>query len=275
MSSGSFDLVDTAAEGYHADMDAKEMWGLLGPDVLRRIAVVSPHFDDAAMGAGLLLLTYPGSTVITVLAGRPPAYPDEVSPWDALGGFVKGDDVVAVRREEDEAAMALLGAEHAWLDFPDHQYLAAASRPTPEQVSPALEAAIRWSDATAVFLPMGIANPDHVLSHDAGLLARASIGDDESAPTWFCYEDQGYKHLPGMLAWRVSKLFRQGLWPTPAIVPVGLDTAAKTAAIMTYKSQIAPLDQDHMLQERLTANVPEQYWRLAPPPEGWEGLLDA
>ena len=188
---------------------------------------------------------------------------------------MKGDDVVAVRRTEDEVAMALLGAKHAWLDFPDHQYLAVEDRPTPEQVAPALEASIRASGATAVFLPMGIANPDHVLSHDAGLLARASIGDDDGTPTWFCYEDQGYKHLPGMLAWRVSKLFRQGLWPTPAIVPVGLDTAAKTAAIMAYTSQVAPLDQDHMLAERLAANVPEQYWRLAPPPEGWEGLLDA
>ena len=256
-------------------MDAKEMWGVLGPEVLRRIVVVSPHFDDAAMGTGLLLLSYPGSTVITVLAGEPPAYPDEVSPWDALGGFTTGDDVVAARRREDLAAMALLGADHAWLDFPDHQYLAVEDRPTPEQVAPALEEAIRGCDATAVFLPMGIANPDHVLSHDAGLLARAAIGEGEGAPAWFCYEDQGYKHLPGMLAWRVSTLFRASLWPTPAIVPVRLDTAAKTAAIMAYTSQVAPLEQDHMLTERLEGNIPEQYWRLAPPPPGWEGLLDA
>lgn len=251
------------------------MWGVVGDGVLDRIVVVSPHFDDAAMGAGLLLLAYPGSTVITVLAGKPPAYPDEVSPWDALGGFEKGNDVVAVRRQEDLAAMALLGAGHVWLDFPDHQYLAVEDRPTPEQVAPALEEAIRASEATAVFLPMGIANPDHELSHNAGLLVRAAIGEEEGSPAWFCYEDQGYKHLPGMLAWRVSKLFRGGLWPTPAIVPVGRDMAGKTAAIMEYATQVAPLEQDHMLTERLEGNVPEQYWRLAPPPPGWEGLLDA
>jgi LmbE family N-acetylglucosaminyl deacetylase len=255
-------------------MDAREMWGVLGPEVLQRIVVVSPHFDDAAMGAGLLLLAHPGSTVITVLAGKPPAYPDEVSPWDALGGFEKGDDVVAVRRQEDVAAMARLGASHVWLDFPDHQYLAVEDRPTPVQVAPALEAAIRASHATAVFLPMGIANPDHELSHEAGLLVRTAIGDDDGAPAWFCYEDQGYKHLPGMLAWRVSKLFRGGLWPTPAIVPVGLDVVSKTAAIMEYVTQVAPLEQDHMLTERLEGNIPEQYWRLAPPPPGWEGLVD-
>jgi hypothetical protein len=28
------------------------------------------------------------------------------------------------------------------------------------------------------------------------------------------------------------------------------------------------------MSERLDANVPEQYWRLAPPPRGWEGLID-
>ncbi len=250
------------------------MWGVLEPEVLRRIAVVSPHFDDAAMGAGHLLLTYPGSTVITVLAGEPPSYPDEVSAWDAAGGFTEGDDVVAVRRQEDLAAMALLESGHIWLDFPDHQYLSVEKRPTPDQVAPALVDAINACGASAVFLPMGIANPDHVLSHDAGLLARVAIGDGAAGPAWFCYEDQGYKHLPGMLAWRVSKLFRSGLWPTPAIVPIRLDTEGKTAALMQYATQIPPLEQDHMLRERIQANVPEQYWRLAPPPPGWEGLYD-
>jgi LmbE family N-acetylglucosaminyl deacetylase len=256
-------------------MDEREMWGLFGPEVLERITVVSPHFDDAVMGAGYLLLSHPATTVITVLAGRPPAYPDEVSPWDAAGGFQKGDDVVAVRREEDLAALAVLGSDHLWLEFPDHQYLPVEQRPTPDQVAPVLAEAIAASRATAVFLPMGIANPDHVLSHDAGLVARHSLGDGPDAPAWFCYEDQGYKHLPGMLAWRVSKLFRGGLWPTPAIVPVTLDTERKTSALMAYTSQIPPLDQDHLLRERIDANVPEQYWRLAPPPAGWEALYDA
>ena len=44
--------------------------------------------------------------------------------------------------------------------------------------------------------------------------------------------------------------------------------AAKRAAIACYASQLAPLQRDHLLAERLDANVPEQYWRLDPPPEG-------
>jgi LmbE family N-acetylglucosaminyl deacetylase len=115
-----------------------------------------------------------------------------------------------------------------------------------------------------------MANPDHVMTHEAGLLVRERQPDT----AWFCYEDHGYKHLPGMLAWRVAKLMRAGRWPTPAIVPIDLDMERKRKAIWCYISQIRPLEQDHALTERLAANVPEQFWRLAPPPPGWERLAD-
>jgi LmbE family N-acetylglucosaminyl deacetylase len=248
-------------------------WGDVSPDELEVIVAVSPHFDDVAMGAGQMLIQHADTartTVITVLGGRPPAYPDPATEWDSLGGFRAGDDVVAVRREEDRAAMAVLGAEPVWLEFPDHQYLDRDRRPKPEEVAPALEAAIDAIRPSAVFIPMGLANPDHVMTHDACLLVR------EARPecAWFAYEDHGYKHLPGLLAWRVSKLFRSGLWPTPAIVPVNLDVARKRKAIWCYASQIPPLERDHALTERLEANVPEQFWRLAPPPRGWEGLVE-
>jgi LmbE family N-acetylglucosaminyl deacetylase len=219
------------ADRQHVDQAS---WGLLQPGTLNRVVVVSPHFDDAALGAAHLISAHPGTTVITVLGGRPPAYPAEPTDWDACGGFVAGDDVVARRREEDGAAMAFLGATPVWLEFPDHQYLAP----------------------------------------EAGLLARVALGAPEEGPAWFCYEDHGYKHIPGILAWRVAKLFKSGLWPTPAVVPVELDMARKRLAIELYKSQVPPLQRDHVLDERLDANVPEQHWRLEPPPRGWERLMD-
>jgi LmbE family N-acetylglucosaminyl deacetylase len=256
-------------------MDAEEVtWGLVDPGLLDRIVVVSPHFDDAVLGAAHLLTTYPGSTVITVLGGRPPAYPPEPSDWDACGGFVAGDDVVAARRREDAAAMEFLDATPVWLEFADHQYLAKEDRPEAADVAPALGAALATADPTAVFLPMGLANPDHVVTHDAGLLVRSELVGSGSGPAWFAYEDHGYKHIPGMLAWRVTKLFKAGLWPTPAVVPIEPDMERKEAAIAFYKSQVAPLERDHVLSERLAANVPEQFWRLAAPPAGWELLID-
>ncbi len=260
---------------YHSAMNDKELWGALEASALDKIVVVSPHFDDAALGAAHLLTTYPGSTVVTVLAGRPPSYPDEVTSWDAAGGFRAGDDVVGVRQEEDRAAMASMRATPVWLDFPDHQYLPLDQRPTPPEVGPSLQRAITAEKPSAVFLPMGLANPDHVLTHEAGLLARAAMQESDPELIWFCYEDAGYKHLPGLLAWRISKLFRSGLWPTPAVVPVEPDMAAKRTAIGLYTSQVGPLERDHLLSERLAANIPEQYWRLHPPPPGWERLTSS
>jgi LmbE family N-acetylglucosaminyl deacetylase len=249
-------------------------WGLVDSSILSRIVVVSPHFDDAILGAAHLLATYPGSTVITVLGGQPPAYPPEATDWDACGGFVAGDDVVSARRQEDAAAMAFLDATPVWLEFADHQYLAKDDRPRPADVAPALATAIAAADPTAVFLPFGLANPDHVLTHDAGLLVRSELTGSGDGPAWFCYEDHGYKHIPGIMAWRAATLFKAGLWPTPAVVPITPDMQRKEKAIALYRSQVAPLERDHVLSERLAANVPEQYWRLAAPPTGWERLMD-
>jgi len=82
-------MTDAAAYGAGAAGTFEEpTWGEVEEGVLSRIVVVSPHFDDAAMGAGHLLTSYDDTTVITVLGGRPPAYPDEPTEWDALGGFV-------------------------------------------------------------------------------------------------------------------------------------------------------------------------------------------
>jgi len=249
---------------------APATWGEVDPAAFTRIAVVSPHFDDAAMGAGHLLASYPDTTVITVLAGRPPAYPEVPSEWDALGGFKPGDDVVAARRLEDLAAMNVLKSDHRWLEFPDHQYLAPADRPTPGDVAPVLAASLDELNPTAVFIPMGLGNPDHVLSHDAALLVR----EEQMNRVWFCYEDHGYKHVPGLLAWRVAKLLRSKPWPTPAIVPIEPDEDLKRRAIFCYTSQIAPLENEHALTARLESHVPEQFWRLDAPPEGWEGMAD-
>lgn len=243
---------------------------MLPDGCLDRVVVCSPHFDDAALGAAHLLTAHPDSTVVTVFGGRPASYPDPPTEWDALGGFRAGDDVVALRRLEDRAAMEVLGAAPIWLDFVDHQYLAPDERAEPDEIAVALDAVLDEAQPTAVFLPMGLANPDHVATHDAGV-RLAARRDDLS---WFCYEDSGYKHIPGMLAWRIAKLFRSDLWPTPMVVPVVLDNDRKRAAIECYRSQLPPLNRDHALGARIGGSVPEQFWLLAPPPPGWEMMRE-
>ena len=154
-----------------------------------------------------------------------------------------GDDVVALRREEDVAAMAVSSRTTAGSTSPTTSTWRVGARPTPADVAPVLGAAIAEIDPTAVFFPMGLANPDHDMTHDACLLVQA----EQPARTWFCYEDHGYKHLPGLLAWRAAKLLRSPLWPTPAIVPHVPDEDRKRRAIWCYASQIAPLERDHAL----------------------------
>jgi LmbE family N-acetylglucosaminyl deacetylase len=247
-------------------------FGEVAASELERIVVISPHLDDAVLGSAHLLATYPGSRVITVFAGRPSSYPADPTPWDASGGFSANDDVAALRRLEDEAALTLLGARPLWLDFADHQYLSPDDRSGAAEVALVLRDKILDLSPSSVFLPMGLANPDHVVTHDAGLLVRSGFLESGHGCSWFCYEESGYKHIPGLLAWRVSRLFRNGLWPTPAVVPVNPDMRKKRQAIACYASQLPPLRREHALDERLNANVPEQYWRLAPPPDGWEAL---
>ena len=167
--------------------------------------------------------------------------------------------------------MAVLESDYRWLEFSDHQYLAPAERPTPDEVAPVLDATIAELDPTSVFFPMGLANPDHVMVHDA-CLECASVspgsgvvllrGPRVQAPARDCW--------PGV--WRSSCGAGRGRRrPSSPTCPTRIASAGPSGAT---RSQIAPLERDHALSARLEARVPEQFWRLAPPPDGWDGLAD-
>ena len=94
---------------------------------------------------------------------------------------------------------------------------------TAEQVADALVELLAVFNPTLVLVPMGLANPEHVCVHDAALLARANVWapNDEggSGPGWIAYQDIAYHQIPGQLAWRVAKLFKAAVWPTPVAMP--------------------------------------------------------
>ena len=67
-------------------------WGVVRDEELQRIVVVSPHLDDAVLGCSYLLARCPGTSGVTIFAGRPSRYPDpmerliwgitlELRPW--------------------------------------------------------------------------------------------------------------------------------------------------------------------------------------------------
>ena len=246
-------------------------WGPPRVGELDRVVVVSPHLDDAVLGCSQLLASVPGSTVVTVFAGNPPAYPEPMRPWDVNSGFAPGDDVMETRRKEDHAALTVLDASPVHLDFVEYSYN-PGDRPTPpEEIAPRLAETLRTLEPTLVCAPFGLANPDHDVVHRACMLVR----DEYPDASWWCYEDFGYKHIPGMLAWRVSQLFRQSLWPTPVCPPIQPDDSRKQRAVACYPTQVRALESDWNVSEKLAAPAPEQYWRIEAPPPGWEGLSRA
>jgi LmbE family N-acetylglucosaminyl deacetylase len=252
-----------------------EWVSVLDDAAFERVVVVSPHFDDAVLSAGLFLAAHPNSTVLTVMGGQRHAGSyDDVTWWDSLGGFQPGLDVVAARRLEDKAALDVLGSRQVWLEFPDHQYdedTSGAARPTAYVVADALEVAFDAIAPTAVFIPLGLANPDHVITHDA---CRVVADRRADAWQWFAYAEAGYQHIPGLLAWRIGQLLKSGLWPTPAplVADTGIDK--KQHALGCYASQMPALKEDWGYDVDCSARIAESYWRLAAPPEGWQRLAE-
>ena len=196
------------------------------------LAVISPHLDDGVLSCGELLSRHQGSTVITVFAGAPAAY-DALTPWDAASGFAAGDDVVAARRHEDEAALALLGARPVWLDFLDAQY---AESPHPDAIAPALRDAIEATGAGIVVAPLGLFHSDHLLAAEAALLVARGV----RRLSWFVYEDAVYRPKQDLTTQRLQALSRDGwlLSPLPLFREAG---QAKRAAVQAYPTQLKAL----------------------------------
>lgn len=250
-------------------------WGWVHAAELERVVVLSPHPDDAVLSCGQLLSRHPGSTVVTVFCATPTSYPDPPNAWSQLSGFTAADDSAAVRRDEDRRALAVLSAEAVHLDgFPEADLQPAEPVATAEEVAAALEPVLEAREPSLVVLPLGLANPEHVTVHEAALLVRQRWVAHDRAAAWIAYQDIAYHHIPGILAWRVSKLFRSGLWPTPVAMPVDASPDRKRRALAQYTSQVRALEADWGLWRRIDAPTPEQYWRLAPPPAGWESLVD-
>ena len=251
--------------------DGLNDWGWVEADELDRVVVLSPHPDDAVLSCGQFLSAHPGTTVVTVFCGFPAAYPDPPNRWAQLSGFGPGDDIVALRRDEDRRALAVLGASPVHLDgFAEADLQPEEPVATAAEVAGAIGPVIAELDPTLVLVPLGLANPEHVTVHDAAVLVR----EEHTQRSWIAYQDVAYHHIPGLLAWRIARLFHSGLWPTPVAMPIDASDERKRAALAEYPSQVQALEADWSLQRRLDAPTPEQYWRLAPPPAGWEGLSD-
>jgi LmbE family N-acetylglucosaminyl deacetylase len=202
-----------------------------------RVFAVSPQLDDAVLSAGGFLAEHPGSCVVTVFAGAPARY-GELSEWDAACGFEQGDDIVALRKLEDERALAQLSAAAGWLDFLDGQY--SDVRPAPGEVAEALrERALLYKPDTIAF-PLGLLHTDHELTHEAGMtLLGLAPG---LAQRWVVWADVPYRSLDEQaVGRRLESLRGLGFQLTPVEPPASELTARKPAALAEYPSQLRAL----------------------------------
>jgi LmbE family N-acetylglucosaminyl deacetylase len=90
-----------------------------------RVVVISPHLDDAvlSLGSTIAAAARRGAAVevLSVFCGDP----DSQAPagaWDRKSGFRSEGEASRARRQEDQAACAILGAKAHWLPFGDEQY---------------------------------------------------------------------------------------------------------------------------------------------------------
>ena len=233
-------------------------WSRIQAKWLARPLIVSPHLDDAVLSCGLFLSAHPGTVVVTALAGIPPDLP--VNRWDEQCGFRPGDNVMAARRDEDRAALGLLGAKPRWLDFCQRSHLAADNQVDQSALTAALGDVIDEVAPSAVAIPFGLGHPDHELTHRACVALVA----DRPTVAWYAYEDLPYRILPGLLAARIAELLDAGMRATPAPVPLDSTHDRKAAAFRAYTSQAAPLDHDWGINEMLAGSVGEGWWRLLP-----------
>lgn len=222
----------------------------------KRAFFISPHLDDAVFSCGRLLASLPDALVATVFAGSP-APGGDLTEWDRIAGFERGDDVVAQRREEDRQALARLTAWPLWLGFTDRQY---GAEPAVGEIAAELLPLLRQSEADAVFFPLGLFHSDHRLTREAALVfARRCAGC-----AWFAYEDALYRRLPSFRDAALADL-RGGGW---ALSPARFDEVAGAAtkkrdAVACYASQLRALARPGM-PGLADLQAPEAYWQVVP-----------
>jgi LmbE family N-acetylglucosaminyl deacetylase len=229
---------------------------------LAPLTVVSPHLDDAVLSCAGLIAGAPGTTVVTVFAGFPPARdagtPAESLPgttsWDQASGFVEGDDVVGLRRAEDRAALAHLGASPYWLDFLDSQYVVEPRESAgPADIAARIRVAIGELRPATIAFPLGLEHTDHQRTHEACFLLVEE--SPELAQNWVAFIDVPYRAMYRAQAdLRLARLRELGYELEPLSFGLG---ERKIAALGEYPSQLKAL-----AESTVNAELPEECFLL-------------
>lgn len=212
--------------------------------------VVSPHLDDAVLGAWTELSRDGPVDVVNVFTALPPR--DTLTRYDRLLRATDSAQLFAERLEEDREALALAGRSPRGLGLLERQY---RSEPLDRaELAGALEAAI--AGCSAVFLPAGIGgHEDHVAVRDAGfelaggtipitLYAELPYAIHKGWPEWVTGAEPD-PHLDPASEWELhlesTPCGRRAL--NPAVRTLSdAEADAKLDALRTYRTQFSSLN---------------------------------
>lgn len=218
---------------------------------MRKVLLVSPHFDDAVLSAGQFMSERPDCEVATVFGGMP-LTPERVkTPYDEKCGFKNAQDAVATRQRENDAALALLEATAINLDFPDSQYRGVNANITyTNDVVDKLQKILDDNNYEFIMGPLGLGHPDHLLVNEAILKLNTDL-------PIYLWEDIPLRVVDPLAV--TPRLIQLGLTADKLWQPATTNDkmAKKIRSMLCYSSQINTGILDPYLMY-----VPERFWKL-------------
>ena len=209
------------------------------------VLVISPHLDDAILGAGQFVAGRGDNVdILTVFSGIPND-PKVLTDYDRKSGFTTSRDAMVVRRQEDLEACAILNATAYHTDILDSQY--SGGRQT--GISQVIKEAIEAKEYEFVLAPVGLIHPDH----EAVSNAAYSLGIDNLV----LYEDLPARVThPETVVKRGYEFNRDIGQGEPDFIgdgPIDL----KIRALWAYRSQIGKGDLNPY-----NLYVSERFWKV-------------
>ena len=262
-----------------------------------RILILSPHLDDAVLSAGGLIHHAVGRqcqvvvgnifTADTHIEGEPSPLVKELHEWWGLGS-----NPYQVRRDEDAASLALLGAEVLQGGRLDSIYrtssngeslyptrkavfsLPAADDPAWKELQTLLASWIEKVRPTVVLCPMAVGrHVDHTVTTEAFRQNHSKSDADV-----YLYEDIPYSagFFPPNFPDSVAAARDRSGWDIREPIDVEVDFEVKFAAILKYDSQISEifpgLDPEAELRRYMSFDgdgiYRERFWKAGRKEEG-------
>ena len=203
---------------------------------MNRVLAISPHLDDAIFSAGGTLAAHAMAgdavTVVTCFTGNVPQPTGFALACQLDKGLDRAVDYMAIRRAEDEAACAAIGAEAVHLPFleaPHRGYESAAALFDAPLATDTITAQLleALADMIARHVPDVVYGPFGIGGHVDHLLVRAAMEQLRTRAPIIWWEDYPYAMRERQPP---AGMIRRPLGPEPA--------TRKLAATLAYESQL-------------------------------------